>query len=90
MRTLPSSSTVATPLFAQQVAYPVFATVAGFCDLTGLGKTTVYEMMAAGHLQAVKAGSRTLIEVQPGLDYLRSLPPANVRLPKTMARKHAA
>lgn len=53
---------------------PKFATIADWCSLTGMGRSVVYEALARGDLQAVKLGKRTLIDVDHGLAWLRSLP----------------
>jgi hypothetical protein len=41
-----------------------------------MGRSVVYEALARGDLRAVKCGARTLIDVDHGLAWLRSLPPA--------------
>lgn len=41
----------------------ITATVKGFCQMSGLGKTKVHEMIADGTLEAVKVGARRLIVV---------------------------
>jgi len=58
---------------------PVYAPITRWCDMSGMGRTRVYEELSAGNLRAVKVGNRTLIEVETGLAWLRSLPAPNVR-----------
>jgi hypothetical protein len=55
---------------------PAFATVPTWCALSGQTRTKAYEALAAGYLKAVKNGRTTLVDVPAGLDWLRSLPPA--------------
>jgi hypothetical protein len=40
-----------------------------------MGRSVAYEELAKGNLQAVKLGKRTLIDVEHGLAWMRSLPP---------------
>ncbi len=40
----------------------------------GVGKTTIYELIRAGGLRAIKIGTRTLIEVRSGDDFFAALP----------------
>lgn len=56
----------------------------------GINRTRVYELIATGRISAIKDGRSTLIELASVDAYLASLPPANIRLPKTMARQAAA
>ncbi len=62
-----------------QTAYPAFATVDRWCDISGLGRTVTFEALGRGDLRAKKAGARTLIDVQHGLAYLKNLPDASIR-----------
>lgn len=57
---------------------PAFATVTGWGALSGMSRSSTYEALAAGHLRAVKLGARTLIDVQHGLRWVNSLPPATI------------
>jgi excisionase family DNA binding protein len=56
------------PLGSQKLAY----TVPEFCAATGIGRTSVYEEIAAGRLKAIKAAGRRLILHQDGAAWLRS------------------
>lgn len=69
---------------------PVFATVAAWCALSGMGRSATYEALGASHLHAVKLGSRTLINVSAGLAWLNSLPPAIIRPHGASRTKQAA
>jgi excisionase family DNA binding protein len=43
-------------------------------QLSGLGRTTIYEALSAGQLKAVKAGRRTLILAEDLRHWLEGLP----------------
>lgn len=45
-----------------------------FCDVYSVGKTTVYEEIKAGRLQAVKARRRTLITAEAAKAWRDALP----------------
>jgi excisionase family DNA binding protein len=49
-----------------------------FCKFYSVGKTTAYEEINAGRLQAVKVGRRTLIPEQSAAAWLSSLAPAPI------------
>jgi hypothetical protein len=53
---------------------PAFAPIADTCRITGLGRSSLYEAMAAGHVRAVKNGKRTLVDIDHALHYVRNLP----------------
>ena len=45
-------------------------------QVTGLGRSTIYQAMAAGKLRASKMGSRTLIPAEELRRFIETLPPA--------------
>jgi excisionase family DNA binding protein len=49
-----------------------------FCKVYSVGKTTAYEEINAGRLQAVKVGRRTLIPEQSAAAWLSSLAPVPI------------
>jgi hypothetical protein len=55
---------------------PFYASVADFTKLIGLGRSTVYEMLASGDFIAVKVGARTLVDVTKAREFLAAQPPA--------------
>jgi hypothetical protein len=65
-----------------------YATIKDWRVISGMGNTTTYQWLAAGRLRGKKAGKRLLIDVEHGLEVLRKLPDADIRLPKS--RKVAA
>jgi hypothetical protein len=56
-----------------------FCTIDHWLTMTGMGRRATYEAMGRGDLRAVKAGARTLIDVDHGLAWINSLPPARIR-----------
>ena len=63
-------------------APPKFATIPGWCRLSGMCRTRTYIELGTGNLRAVKLGQRTLIDVPSGLRWLDSLPAPQIRAPK--------
>ena len=61
---------------------PRFTTIERWCAISGLSRRVVYDRLGTGELKAIKAGTRTLIDVDAGLDWLRSLPPPTIRAPR--------
>jgi excisionase family DNA binding protein len=60
---------------------PVGATIPAAQQLTGLSRSEVYRLLAAGELRAIKRGARTLILWESLTEYLASLPAAIFRNP---------
>lgn len=58
---------------------PHFASVDQFTKLSGLGRTTIYKLLGTGKLRAVKAGRRTLVDVNAGLEWLHGQPAAEIK-----------
>lgn len=67
---------------------PKYGSIDTWCALTGMGRRATYDALGHGHLKAVKAGSRTLINIEKGLIWLESLPAAQIKPMKP--RKAAA
>lgn len=61
---------------------PKYSTVPDWCELSGMGRTRTYQALGAGDLRAIKVGARTLIDVDHGLAWLASLPPAQIMAPR--------
>ncbi len=64
---------------------PLAFTIEGTTQATGLPRTTIYELLGQGKLQARKAGRRTLILAESVQAYLESLPAATIAAPKRAA-----
>jgi excisionase family DNA binding protein len=54
-------------------------TIADAAKVSGLGRTSLYELIGAGRIEARKAGNRTLIPADSLRAYLASLPRADIR-----------
>lgn len=54
-------------------------TIADATKVSGLGRTTLYEAIGAGKIEARKAGGRTLIPADSLRAFLASLPAADIR-----------
>lgn len=53
---------------------PNFATIDRWVELSGVSRSTTYELLASGDLVARKLNKRVLIDVKQGLNFLNSLP----------------
>jgi excisionase family DNA binding protein len=58
-------------------------TVPQACDASGIGRTRLYELIAAGNLEARRCGGRTLIPAASLAAYIASLPAAPIRAKET-------
>lgn len=76
---LPNSTT------AESRVEPKFGTVDTWCRLSGMSRRITYDKLGLGYLKARKVGSRTLIDIEHGLAWLRSLPPAQFASPRRRA-----
>jgi excisionase family DNA binding protein len=54
-------------------------TIADATKVSGLGRTTLYEAIGTGKLEARKAGGRTLIPAESLRAFLNGLPQADIR-----------
>jgi hypothetical protein len=61
---------------------PKYAPMPQWCAISGMSRTASYNALGRGDLRAIKVGSRTLLDVDYGLTWLRSLPSAQIRPPK--------
>jgi hypothetical protein len=68
---------------------PEFAPIPRWREISGMGRSKTYEELAAGNLRGVKCGRQLLIDVRHGLEFLRSLPAAQIR-PRTAPRRRAS
>jgi len=63
-----------------KIRLPAYAPPAVFGEIASMSRRAVYEAIARGDLIAVKRGTATLINVERGLAWIASLPPAQVKL----------
>jgi hypothetical protein len=61
---------------------PKFAPLPQWCVMSGMSRTATYNALGRGDLKAIKVGTRTLLDVDAGLTWLRSQPAAQIRAPK--------
>jgi excisionase family DNA binding protein len=59
-----------TPDFCDEL--PLAYSIHNFCKAIGLGRTKVYELIAAGQLRPLKIGKRTLITRTAAEEFLTS------------------
>ena len=64
---------------------PIAYTIPNAANVAGLGRTTIYELIGAGKIEARKAGGRTLVMAASLRDYIAGLPPAQIAAPKAKA-----
>jgi hypothetical protein len=58
-----------------------WAPINRWCEISGMGRTSTYQRIAAGHLRAIKLGTRLLIDVDHGLKFMARQPAATIVLP---------
>jgi hypothetical protein len=65
---------------------PKFATIEVWGTISGMSRRVTYQKLGTGVLKAIKVGARTLIDVDSGLAWMRTLPPAKIRAPRERRR----
>ena len=70
---------------AKAATAPEFVTIQNWLTISGMSRSGTYRELANGNLRAKKLASRTLVDVQYGLAWLRSLPAAEFRAHKKAA-----
>lgn len=63
---------------AEQNDPPKYAPIPRACYITGLGRSTIYKLAGDGALRLVKAGGRTLVDIDAALKYMATLPVATI------------
>lgn len=58
--------------YSASASHKLAYTINEFCAATGVGRTSIYEEIAAGRLKAIKAAGRRIILHQDGEAWLRS------------------
>jgi hypothetical protein len=71
-----------TPEGARMGPTPKFCSIEDWVKLSGMGRRFTYERLTDGSLRAKKMGAKTLIDVEFGLNWLRSLPDAAFASPR--------
>jgi hypothetical protein len=57
---------------------PKYATIPDWQRISGMRRTSTYQALGRGDLRSIKLGTRVLIDVEAGLTWLASLPPADI------------
>lgn len=61
---------------------PAYCTIEKWILISSMGRRSVYDALGRGELTAIKVGTRTLIDVEAGMAWLRSRPKAIIRAPR--------
>lgn len=72
-------SNVIQPLLGSS---PRYAPIPQASKLIGLGRSTIYKLAGERKLRLVKAGGRTLVDVDHAMEWLSTLPLANIATSK--------
>jgi hypothetical protein len=75
---------------AAEASRPAYCSIDSWISSSGMGRRSTYAALGRGDLRAIKVGSRTLIDFEHGLTWLRSRPPAVIRAPRDRQQAAAA
>jgi excisionase family DNA binding protein len=75
---------------SSQAITPEFMSIKDWCNYSGTTRTFTYMALSEGLLRAVKCGRRTLIHVPSGIEHIKNLPPAKIRLSSSSASAQRA
>ena len=64
---------------------PAFASYTEWQRISGLGRTTTYDLLSRGELRAVRVGKRVLIDCNHGLAWLAAQPRAELNCARKAA-----
>jgi hypothetical protein len=59
-------------------AIPRYAPIPRAIEITGLGRSSIYKFAAQGKLRLVKAGGRTLVDMDHAMQWMATLPRAEI------------
>jgi len=57
---------------------PRYAPIPRACDLLGIGRTKLYDYAGKGLIRVVKAGGRSLVDIEQALAWMATLPAAEI------------
>jgi len=57
---------------------PRYAAIPKACDLLGIGRTKLYDYAGQGLIRIVKAGGRSLVDIDQALRWMATLPTADI------------
>ena len=61
------------------ISHPIAFRVPAACAAAGISRTRLYELIAAGKIEAKACGGRTLIMAKSLADFIASLPSAPIK-----------
>jgi hypothetical protein len=62
-----------------------YASIRDWRTISGMGRTSTYEAIGRGNLRAIKVGFKTLVDVEHGLSWLATMPPAEITTGRSRA-----
>ncbi len=65
---------------ANNAIVPEFEPIPAWTKRSGMTRTGTYIELSRGNLRAIKQGRRTLIDVNAGIAWLRTLPQAEINI----------
>jgi hypothetical protein len=68
---------------------PAYCSIDNWLNMSGMGRRSTYDELGRGNLRAIKIGSKTLIDVEFGMKWLRSRPAAVIRAPRSRQQADA-
>jgi excisionase family DNA binding protein len=66
------------PIQQRTAGIPRYAPIPRAIEITGLGRSTIYKLAGQGKLRLIKAGGRTLVDMDHAMQWMATLPPANI------------
>jgi excisionase family DNA binding protein len=69
----------------EQVIEPALLSLSASAEFLSLSPNTLYRLIAAGKVKAVKHGAKTLLTLASLRDYASSLPEVKIKPPKSAA-----
>jgi hypothetical protein len=65
---------------------PKFASIKEWLLISGMTRRNTYRRFGSGDLKSHKVGKRVLVDVEAGLSWIASLPPAKIKPPSPSQR----
>jgi excisionase family DNA binding protein len=75
-------------IVARMEVNPILVSIPQASQMLGRGASTIYDLIGAGKIRAVKSDGRTLVIVQSLHEYANSLPAAKVAPPRKRKPQH--
>lgn len=58
--------------------FPKYAPIPRASEITGLGRSTLYKLAGEGKIKLIKAGGRSLVDIEHALAWMQTLPTAQI------------